>query len=233
MARRNYGPGVAPALISLSQGTCYYPGCGQPVIVLVEGEPSMNLEIAHIIGLNKNSARNIESWTTDQLNAYSNLILLCHPHHKYIDSPRTRNKFSAVKLRKWKAAAEVRGVDVLNGYRFAGEDGLENVMKDVMHDQVREVKSALKEVEQLSSTAAVAIKRLVGQVNDYQLIGNYMDADQASMLNEAGRNLRRSLDPDVVAMLHSAANDLQHVNEDLVLQLEHAAKSLRQSRGDY
>jgi len=36
---RDYSTGTRAALAALSKGHCYYPGCTEPTIVFVEGEP--------------------------------------------------------------------------------------------------------------------------------------------------------------------------------------------------
>jgi hypothetical protein len=47
---RKYTHGVRFALAALCGGTCYWPGCGEPVVRFVDDDPISNLQIAHIAG---------------------------------------------------------------------------------------------------------------------------------------------------------------------------------------
>lgn len=78
---RDYGTGTEKALFLLSQGTCYYLDCKEPAIKFVEGYPATNLQIAHIRGANPGSARYDERMTDAERAHFSNLVLMCKPHH--------------------------------------------------------------------------------------------------------------------------------------------------------
>ena len=45
---RSYTAGTRAALQTLSRGSCYYPGCGEPLVKLVKEDYYINYEIAHI-----------------------------------------------------------------------------------------------------------------------------------------------------------------------------------------
>lgn len=226
MATRDYTSGTTAALFSLSQRTCYYPRCNQPVVVIVEGSPTVNLEIAHIVGLNDGSARAIDPMSIEERNQFSNLILLCHAHHKRVDSKRTRDEYGKDLLLSWKSQVEQGGQDVLASYTMTDEK-LDDLITGAMDRRLIEVRTALLEVRETNAVAATAIEQLAGRFNDYQLIGNYVDADQASMLSEAARQLRAVLDPDLVSDLQSAAADLAIVkNGELAEHVKEAASEL-------
>jgi hypothetical protein len=53
----NTAPGPNTSLFALAQGTCYFPGCNEPVIKAVEGFQTTNVQIAHIRGAKPGSAR--------------------------------------------------------------------------------------------------------------------------------------------------------------------------------
>lgn len=82
---RDYTQGTERALYAFSATTCYFPGCQTRVIVLVDGEPVSNVEIAHIRGAVPGSPRYDPAMTDDERRSFANLILLCTPHHKVVD----------------------------------------------------------------------------------------------------------------------------------------------------
>ena len=110
---RDYTSGTEKALFHLCSGTCYFPDCATPVIRTVDGHPIVEVEIAHIRGAKKNSARYDPSMTDAERASFANLILLCTPHHKLIDriSP---DDYSVDLLKSWKTYNEpADGLQVL------------------------------------------------------------------------------------------------------------------------
>jgi len=92
----------------MARGTCYFPGCETPTIVFVKpGQPSVNVHIAHIEGAEAGSARYNEEMTNEERRSYSNLLLLCVPHHDLIDH-KEPEQYSVELLRDWKASKETR-----------------------------------------------------------------------------------------------------------------------------
>lgn len=73
---RSYGSGVEKAQYRLARGTCYLPDCPHPILELVEGEPIVAVEIAHIYGALRGSTRFVETMTDDERRAFENLVLL-------------------------------------------------------------------------------------------------------------------------------------------------------------
>ncbi|MFI8164577.1 hypothetical protein ACIF6I_35935 [Streptomyces microflavus] len=55
--RRSYSNATIAALTTLARGGCYYPGCNVPILRLIDGEPFLNLEIAHIRAFEDNGPR--------------------------------------------------------------------------------------------------------------------------------------------------------------------------------
>ncbi|SKB02739.1 hypothetical protein SAMN06295879_3574 [Agreia bicolorata] len=110
---RDYSSGTEKALFRLSSGTCYFPDCTTPIIRTIEGHPVVEVEIAHIRGANKNSARFDPSMDDAERSAFANLILLCTVHHKLVDriSPE---KYPVEVLRSWKVLNEAaEGIEAL------------------------------------------------------------------------------------------------------------------------
>lgn len=109
---RDYTAGTERALYAFSAATCYFPDCPTRVVVFVNGEPVSNVEIAHIRGANPGSPRYDPAMTNDERRSFTNLILLCRPHHNVVDRLRPAN-YSVELLTGWKNDHE----------RLAGIDG--------------------------------------------------------------------------------------------------------------
>lgn len=101
---RDYTDTTRTALAVLSRGSCYFPGCERPVIVMLDDEPYVDVQIAHIYDANVGN-RHDPNMTDDQRRDFSNLILLCKPHHNLVDK-RHPDRFPAQVLRAWKSERE-------------------------------------------------------------------------------------------------------------------------------
>ena len=71
MADRRYSKAVVAALFKLSSGNCYWPRCTQPIVAIVDNEPSFNFQIAHIRGLKPGSARYEDGMTDEERNSFT------------------------------------------------------------------------------------------------------------------------------------------------------------------
>lgn len=100
MARmRNYPAGVVTGLVLMSQGTCYYPKCDEPLVRLDEGSRVINFEVAHIRAAKSGGPPYDSSMTDAERDAFPNLVLLCLVHHKVVDKMRP-NDFPTPMLLK-------------------------------------------------------------------------------------------------------------------------------------
>jgi hypothetical protein len=97
--------GTQKALFHLSQGTCYYPECATRVIVFVEQRPIVNVHISHIRGALPGSPKYDTSMSDEERSSFTNLLLLCKPHHDLVDRIEP-DRYPAETLEKWKAARE-------------------------------------------------------------------------------------------------------------------------------
>lgn len=128
---RAYGSGVEKALYRLSRGTCYFPDCPRRIMEVVEGEPMVAVEIAHICGAYPGSARYAEGMTDEERRAFANLILLCVAHHKLVDG-RRREEYPPDLLQAWKRDNEPPdGIEALESAGLTDEI-LESVMEQVV-----------------------------------------------------------------------------------------------------
>ena len=160
---RAYGSGVEKALYRLSRGTCYFPDCPRRIMEVVEGEPMVAVDIAHIYGANPGSARYEESMTDAERRAFENLILLCVPHHKLVDG-RRRDEFPPEMLQGWKSSNEpAEGIEALASAGLTDEI-LETVMEQIVAQvgPKREVEVDLDPGLVMSPTDVAAMGTMAG-----------------------------------------------------------------------
>ena len=97
----------------------------------IDGEPVVNVEVAHIRGALPGSPRYDGNMTDTERASFTNLILVCVPHHKVIDRLK-RDDHPVELLQEWKAEAEVEG-----GLDALGElDG--RLDADTLSDMIQE-----------------------------------------------------------------------------------------------
>jgi hypothetical protein len=107
----DYTQGTERALYAFSAATCYFTKCQTRVIVLVDGDPVSNVEIAHIRGAAPGSARYDHTMSDHERRSFANLILLCTPHHKTVDRLHP-DDYPVEVLADWKAQHErASGID--------------------------------------------------------------------------------------------------------------------------
>lgn len=102
---RAYSAGTRAGLFALGSGTCYYPNCARPAVEMVGWEPEVAVQIAHIHGASPGSARYDAGMTDSERASFSNLILLCTPHHNVVDR-RHPEDYPAEVLKAWKTDHE-------------------------------------------------------------------------------------------------------------------------------
>jgi len=109
--------GDKAALLNAASGSCYNPGCVEPLVVWREARPVVNFDIAHIRDelppADPDGDRGWRYWpaedmSQDDRNRFENLCLLCKPCHKLIDQIEPRS-YSVDLLRTWKRDAERGG----------------------------------------------------------------------------------------------------------------------------
>lgn len=127
---RDYSAGTRAALATLSNGHCYYPNCHEPTIVFVNGEPITNYQIAHIKDANPGN-RYEPNMTDEERASFKNLVLLCKPHHTYVDKTKPGD-FPSDVLQGWKDDREGAGVAALRGLDGLTEERLEELIRDAL-----------------------------------------------------------------------------------------------------
>lgn len=223
---RDYTRGDRAALISLSAGTCYWPGCPEPIVRQVEGTYKIALEIAHICALNATGERYDPRMTDDERNAFANLIFLCHPHHQVIDERGAAKKWPAELLRQWKTDRERNGVQQLRGLRHLTEERLAEVINQAIKAREDDIKHTLARLEQSDAEAAALLRELRTELEAARTASSPVNLDAAELLYQAARNLSHLRDSADV--LNSAAGKLGGL-EDNANMLRNAADDIRRA----
>jgi hypothetical protein len=87
MAKRDISADAKRKLWIVTAGRCQYPGCSELLWRDDVTYSELNkANIAHIEAVNKGGARYNESLNKNELNSFSNLMLLCYTHHHLIDN---------------------------------------------------------------------------------------------------------------------------------------------------
>lgn len=202
--RRNYSAGIPTALATLCNGTCYWPGCAEPVVVFVNEKPVNNLQIAHIHGLK--GARHVDSMTEEELNSFDNLILLCKPHHTVVDIIEV-DKYPAPLLREWKAQREKDGFTALRTLGTLTEEKLQACITDAIAARDTKIEEALARFAETDSEAATLLKGLIDELNTIQR-RPILDEGVVGQLSRAAEQLKLSLDEGVVNNLSNITTAL-------------------------
>lgn len=215
--RRYYKRGVREALFMLSRGRCYAPKCPQRVLRMVDDDPSINIQIAHINGLNLDSARFDPAISVEKLNSFGNLILLCQAHHGPADDKSKEEKYPKKLLLQWKKDREGEAYDQLAGLDILGKDELQAMLVSAVTETKDEILEAIDEVDQSSKETAAILRKLVKENFDRP----YLDLDAIAMLSDSARELRHL--PDSAVLLSGAAGSLRGLTDDA--ELLHSAAS--------
>ncbi|MFC8409474.1 hypothetical protein [Arthrobacter sp. NPDC057259] len=100
-------------------------------MTFIDDEPFTDVEIAHIYGAKAGSARYDETMTDNERRAFSNLVLMCSPHHDLIDT-RHPDNYPADTLLTWKAEREAAmGIDRKNLTGVTEEGLVDALMKAI------------------------------------------------------------------------------------------------------
>ncbi len=240
--RREYSNTTVAALMTLARGGCYAPRCGAPTVRIIDGEPVLNLDIAHIRALKPSGKRFDPEWTLEQRNSFANLLLLCNVHHKRVDGVGSE-KYPVEVLENWKRLREADGQDALAGLSGLTEARLVEMIYEAQEAYVDRVGPLLKAVAQEMPELASLMRVLR---SDLKALGGRdpgVSEDTALMLYQASNGLRHLQDDapwlqqasdglrhlqDSAPMLAQTARDLQRLAE-LPSELSSAADKVRRA----
>ncbi|MFB9832668.1 hypothetical protein [Actinoallomurus acaciae] len=222
---RSYTTGVSGALHALCGRRCYWPDCNEPVVRFVEDQPVNNLQIAHIAAAKPGGARFI-SMPPEERKSFSNLILLCHPHHTLVDRLEP-DKYSIKLLQEWKARREGPEGAALRGVRDLTEDRLQEMILEAVVARDKRIDAAIKRFEEVDFEAARVLRGMLEELNSLRTYGSVLDPDVVSMLHDAATTLTPNVNHDTVIGLCHAADTLQNQNlSDTAVALNAAATGL-------
>ncbi|RDI35252.1 ATP synthase F0 subunit B [Lentzea flaviverrucosa] len=222
MATRDYSPAVRAALTAFSAGKCYWPGCGEQLLRLVNGKYRMALDIAHVCALNPDGPRYDPTMTDKERNDFPNLIYLCRLHHRVVDEDGG-DAYSVELLLDWKADRETSGQRSLQAQSPVTVELFETVIVEAMERRDDQIKETLARLAQTDLEAARLLRELQEELAAIRRTGAVVDPDTAAMLSDAAFQLRGL--PDSAGMLSEAAEQLVGL-PDLVTQLNNAADRL-------
>jgi hypothetical protein len=130
--------------------------------VVVEIRPGVyrkNAQIAHIRGVR--APRHDPSLTTEQCNAFRNLLLLCLPHHGEVDDRKTGERlYPPDKLRKWKQTHEGSNGPALAMLGPVDEDSLTELLLEVFDPPVKRLEKIADQLEQTGTLNARTVLQL-------------------------------------------------------------------------
>jgi uncharacterized protein YecT (DUF1311 family) len=146
--RREPKPSTIKALFAKSGNQCAYPGCSLP---LVDDQNILVAEVCHINAVKKQDARWDGAVDADFLRSYENLILLCHGHHKRIDS--LAGKYPVERLQEMRRNHE----DTVLTSAFQVEDSIiaESIFELTAEDFSWDLERVADDVEALISDGTV------------------------------------------------------------------------------
>jgi hypothetical protein len=208
---RNYSAGTPIALATLCNGTCYWPGCPEPVVVFVNEKPVNNLQIAHIHALESKGARYENDMSDEELNSFDNLILLCKPHHTTVDVIE-KDKYPAKLLRDWKSKREKDGATALRGLRGLTEEKLQELITKAIEVRDKNIEDALTRFAETDSEAAALLKGLIEELNDLHR-RPILDEGIVNQLSVAAERLK--LDEGLINQLHDAATKMWRIRGNM------------------
>lgn len=214
---RDYSRTTIFALARLGGGTCYWPDppCTTPVMVLINGRPVRNVEIAHIRAANPNGPRYVPNMSDKERADWANLILLCTPHHTMVDTIKPQD-YPIEVLEQWKANREGGSAGALSTLSGITEDRLQEIIANSMQEATEELKAAVSRIASVDPDAAMLLHDAAQAINPdtadiLYSAARYINPDTAEELWSAAQSLSRIVDSGNVEMLHNAANTLHQM----------------------
>jgi hypothetical protein len=173
-------PEARAALVAVSQGSCYFPGCRTPILVALGSQPEINIEIARIRSADPSQPRYVAG-TSDE-DSFHNFLLLCVPHRRIVD--RDLQAHPVELLESW-----VPAMDSLGPVSVAG---LEELLTSAFWTAKEQIREALLRLEKTDSEAAQLLRHLM----DDQRSRYGVDPEIAALLSRVSRTLDRLVEPE-------------------------------------
>jgi hypothetical protein len=225
---REYTRSTIFSIATLGEGRCYWPNppCNIPVTVIINGEPVTNLQIAHIRAAKPNGPRYVPGMSDDERRSWTNLILLCTPHHIMIDKLKPNN-YSIEVLEKWKSDRETGGLARLKGLSDLTEDRLQEMLSYSMKEAHKEIRDMLAEHKPIDPDAAMLLSQAARHLNMETAETLYMASrmlaptlsEYAEPLYQAARMLNRVFSEGTIDQTVSSLRTLIEELDERIWQL--------------
>ena len=196
---RNYTAGTTEALFMLSRGYCYFPSCRERVMRWSGSEWRIKVQISHVKGLRKGSARFDESVPVPERNSFRNLLLLCKLHHDLVDGPRTAQRYPEELLLKWKEAREGSLADDLDVLDWITQERLEDLLAGAIAHTMNKILEGIGHIKEIGGETIALLKKVVAE----SLRLPYLGPDDIASLKYSA-TIFSGL-PDIVPTLHESA----------------------------
>jgi hypothetical protein len=208
--RKNIPAATQAALWALSSGRCYAPGCQCPVVVEIRvGVYRKNAQIGHIYGVKPGAARFNAAIPDEERDAFTNLLLLCLPHHGDVDDKKTGERmYPPELLRGWKTKHEGRDGPALAGLGRVDEDSIGELLAEAFSPPIERLQSIADQLEQTGTLNAAALLQLRQVVRVLRDSSVGVDRHTALMLAEAADIYGTGSFTRAAAQLYSAADGL-------------------------
>ena len=221
MATRYYTATTKESLFLLSRGNCYEPSCKNRVMEKKAGKWVTLVQVAHIRGLNRGSARFEETdMPVSERNNFENLLLLCSTHHKLVDGARTWMNYSVTTLTAWKEQREGDLGGDLGQVDWITEETLRDIMAEAIEDTQGRILEGLDDISTVSGETLATLKTLVAETLNLP----YLDPDDIASLGRSADVLQMVM-PEFVPQLSESARMLQQVTDHSYMLYE-AGKNL-------
>jgi methyl-accepting chemotaxis protein len=152
------------ALAAVSQGSCYFPGCGTPVVVVLGDRPVVNVEIARISESEAGRSRYVAGLSAARSNSFDNLLLLCVPHRKTID--RDVRSHPIDLLETWKVDREAGHRGALSRLQNIDDERIDELLATAFSAVRDQIADALARFEKADADAARLIRQFVDGLSD-------------------------------------------------------------------
>jgi hypothetical protein len=160
--RKKIPAATEAALWTLSNGRCYAPGCPFPVIYEIRPRVyRKNAQVAHIYGVRPGAPRYDKKLPPEERDAFTNLLLLCLPHHGEVDDKKTGERnYPPETLRKWKQDHEGNNGPALAMLGAIDEDLLTELLVDVFTPPVERLQAIADQLEKTGTINANTVNEL-------------------------------------------------------------------------
>jgi hypothetical protein len=229
------------ALWTLSNGRCYAPGCTAPVVVEVRlGVYRKNAQIAHIRGVR--APRYDPALSEPDCASFSNLLILCLPHHGEVDDRKTGEKLYPVEtLTRWKTEHEGANGPALAALGPVDEETLARLLTQVFSPPARRLQQIADQLEETGMLTAQNLLQLRQVVQVMSAGPGRASADAAEMLSYAADVFGRRDFIGMVDQLGTAADTLSSRTladqigslSDIAEILDTASKRIQRNSGDW